>query len=163
MQYCTAPDALFKYGYEENIKTCWGFCFGMVSAWSLFWYCWPSIEEYKNWSTSCSDWQFLFFILMMMSGARTQKNCRWHPSRRLLSTIFAGGVSMIGLKGKRVGNSTQSIRISKNHRQDVERVAESKIFPNWHVFISIFVQKTEEKVENTVPWWVSCKKYMCSS
>ena len=36
----------------------------------------------------------------------------------------------------------------RNRRQEVERVGESKIFPSWHVFVSIFVQEIKEKVEN---------------
>ena len=59
---------------------------------------------------------------------------------------------MIGLKGKRVGDSLQQKLFSKNCRQEVERMAESEIVPNRHVFISIFGQEIEEKVENTVPW-----------
>ena len=51
----------------------------------------------------------------------------------------------------------------ENRGQEVERVAESEIVLNRHVFISIFGQEIEEKVENTVTWWVSCQKYMCSS
>ena len=40
----------------------------------------------------------------------------------------------------------------KNHRQEVERVAESGKVPNRHVFDSIFGREIEEKVENAVPW-----------
>ena len=45
-------------------------------------------------------------------------------------------------------------------RKEVERVAKSKISPNWHVFILNFGREIKEKVEKTVTWWVSCKKYM---
>ena len=38
-----------------------------------------------------------------------------------------------------------------------------EIAHNWHVFIFIFGRETKEKVEKTVPWWVSRKKYMSSS
>ena len=38
-------------------------------------------------------------------------------------------------------------RISKYRRQEVERVAESEIVLNWHVFFSIFVRDIEEKLE----------------
>ena len=38
--------------------------------------------------------------------------------------------------------------ISKNRRQDVDRVAESKIVPNRHVFIHIFGREIKEKVDN---------------
>ena len=44
----------------------------------------------------------------------------------------------------------------------MERVAESKIAPNWHIVISIFGQENEEKVDNKVPSWLSCKKYIRS-
>ena len=40
----------------------------------------------------------------------------------------------------------------ENIWQEVECMAESEIVPNRHVFISIFGQEIEEKVENTVPW-----------
>ena len=59
---------------------------------------------------------------------------------------------MSGLKGKRVGDSPQQKLISKNCRQEVELVAESKIVLNQHVFVSIFGREIEEKVESTVPW-----------
>ena len=60
---------------------------------------------------------------------------------------FSGGVSMSGLKGKRVGNYLQQNLILKNRWKGVERVAESEIVLYWHVFVSIFVQVIEEKVE----------------
>ena len=41
--------------------------------------------------------------------------------------------------------SPQPKRISKNRREDMERVAESEIVPNWHVFISISAEKSMEK------------------
>ena len=41
----------------------------------------------------------------------------------------------------------QRKRIPKNRRQAVERVAESEIVPNRHVFVSIFGQEIKEKVE----------------
>ena len=67
-----------------------------------------------------------------------QENYQQNRSGRGLSTIFAGGVSMSSLKIKRVVNYPQLERISKNLRQEVKRAAEFKIFPNWHVFVSIF-------------------------
>ena len=51
------------------------------------------------------------------------------------------------LKGKMIGNSLHQKRISKNHRHEVERVAESEVAPNRHVFVSVFGRETEEKVE----------------
>ena len=54
---------------------------------------------------------------------------------------------MSGLKGKGVGGSLQSKRISKNHRKEVERVAKSEIVLIWHVFVSISGREMEEKVE----------------
>ena len=51
----------------------------------------------------------------------------------------------------------------KNFWKEMERVAKSEIAPNWHVFIFIFDQEIKEKVEKTVPWWVSYKKNMRSS
>ena len=90
---------------------------------------------------------FLLLIFLVMSGMLTQKNyCQLNRSGRKLLNIFAGGVSISSLKGKRVGNSPQRKWILKNRRQDVERVAGSKIFPNLHVFISIFGLEIEEKV-----------------
>ena len=63
-------------------------------------YGWPSIAEYKTWSTYCSFWQFfLFFCLLMMSGTCTQKNYRYNPSGRQFSRILAGGVSMSSFRG----------------------------------------------------------------
>ena len=73
--------------------------FGTVPPSCLLWLCWPLIVEYKTSSTSRSDWQFLFFVSLMMPGTCTQKNCRRNCSRRQLSTILAGGVGMSGLKG----------------------------------------------------------------
>ena len=55
---------------------------------------------------------------------------------------------MRGLEGNRVSNSPQRKRVSKNCRQEVERVAEFEIFPNRHVFVSILGQEIKEKVEN---------------
>ena len=37
-------------------------------------------------------------------------------------------------------NFPQQKWISKNRQQEVEHMAESEIFPNWHVFVSIFGQ-----------------------
>ena len=34
---------------------------------------------------------------------------------------------------------------------------------NWRVLINISGLEIEERVDNTLPWWVSCKKYMRSS
>ena len=59
-----------------------------------------------------------------------EKNYRQNCSRRQLSTIFARGVSMTGLKGNRVGDSPQRKLIPKNLWQEVDRVAESEIVPN---------------------------------
>ena len=36
----------------------------------------------------------------------------------------------------------------EKRRQEVDRVVESKIVPNWHVFVTIFGQEIKEKVEN---------------
>ena len=38
-------------------------------------------------------------------------------------------------------------RFSTMKTKEVELVAESKIVPNWHVFVSIFGRETEEKAE----------------
>ena len=54
--------------------------------------------------------------------------------------VFAGGVSISDLKANRVGDSLQQKLISKYSRQEMERVAESKIVPNLYVFVSIFGQ-----------------------
>ena len=62
--------------------------------------------------------------------------------------FFAGGLNMSGLKGKRVGDYLQQKLISKKCQQEVERVAESKIFLNWHGFVSVFVQEIKEKLDN---------------
>ena len=51
------------------------------------------------------------------------------------------------LKVKRVGDSSQQ-KNSKNLQQEVERVAESEIVPNWHIFVSIFSREIKEKLEN---------------
>ena len=75
------------------------------------------------------------------------KKFRQNRSGRQLLTIFAGDVIMSGLKGKRVGDSSQWKRISKNHRQEGEQVAESEIVPNRHIFVSIFGGETKEKVD----------------
>ena len=45
----------------------------------------------------------------------------------------------------------------------MERVAKSEIATNCHAFIFIFGREIKEKVEETVPWWVSYKKNMRSS
>ena len=80
----------------------------------LFSHCWPFIAKYKTWLISCSDWNLLlFFSLLMMSGTRTQKNCRRNRSGSQLSKCFAGGVSTSGLKGKRVGDYSQRKWIKK--------------------------------------------------
>ena len=82
--------------------------FGTVSLWSLFWHCRPSIAEYKTWSTSSSDWQFFCCsVFWWCQGRVRKKNCWQNCSGMELSTIFAGGVIMSGLKGKRVGDSPQ--------------------------------------------------------
>ena len=47
------------------------------------------------------------------------------------------GISMSGLKVKRVGDYPLQKLISKNLRQEVERMDEPKIVPNRNVFISI--------------------------
>ena len=70
----------------------------------------------------------------------------------LLPEFFVGGVSMSGLRGKRVGDSLQQKLIPKNRRQEVERVAESDISTNWHVFVSIFGREIEERVEKLSKW-----------
>ena len=54
---------------------------------------------------------------------------------------------MSGLKDKRVSDSQQQKLIWKNRRQEVERVNEFKIVLNQHIFVSIFDQEMEEKVE----------------
>ena len=54
---------------------------------------------------------------------------------------------MSGLKGKRVGDSPQRNLISKHRRQEVEGVYKSEIVPNRRVFVSIFGQEIEEKLE----------------
>ena len=59
---------------------------------------------------------------------------------------------MSSLEGKRVSNYPQRKWILKTRRQEVDRVAESKIVPNRHVFVSIFGREIEEKVEKTVSW-----------
>ena len=59
--------------------------------------------------------------------------------------------------------SSQWKWILKKRWQNMERVAEFEIVPNRDVFVSIFTQGIEEKVDNTLPWWVSCKKKMFSS
>ena len=66
--------------------------------------------------------------------------------------IFAGGVSMSGQKGKRVGDSLQQKRIPKERRQEVERVDESEIVPNRHVLFSIFGREIKENVEKQSKW-----------
>ena len=43
--------------------------------------------------------------------------------------------------------SPQPKLIPKNQRQEVKHVAKSKIAPNWRVFVIIFGQEIEEKVE----------------
>ena len=55
---------------------------------------------------------------------------------------------MSGFKGKRVRDSPQRKRISKYSQQEVERVAESGIVPNWNVLVSIFVREIGEKADN---------------
>ena len=122
--------------------------FGTVPPWCLFWYYWPSIAKYKTWSTYCYDWPFFLLVrLPMMSGTRTQKKLPIKLQQKTIVEIFTGGVSMSGLKGKRVGDYLQRKWISKNCPQDVERVDESKIVPNRHVFVLIVGQETEEKME----------------
>ena len=54
---------------------------------------------------------------------------------------------MRSLKGKGVGNSPRRKLISKNCRQGAERMAEYKIVPIQHVFISMFGQEIQEKVD----------------
>ena len=54
---------------------------------------------------------------------------------------------MRSLKGKRVNNYPHRKWIPKNRRQEVKHVTESEIVPNWHVFVSVFGQEIEEKVE----------------
>ena len=49
-------------------------------------------------------------------------------------------------KGKKASNSLQPELISKDRRHEVEHVAEYKIVPNRHVFVSIFGQEIVENV-----------------
>ena len=63
---------------------------GTVSQCCLFSHFRPFIAGYKTWSISCSNWQFLFIGLLMVSGTGTQKSCQWNPSGRQLLTIFQG-------------------------------------------------------------------------
>ena len=72
---------------------------GMVSRCCLFSHCITSIAEYKTWSISWLDRQFLFFGLLMMSGMWTQKNRRMKCQWKAIIDHFAGGVSMSGLRG----------------------------------------------------------------
>ena len=73
---------------------------GTVSPCYLFWHRRPSIAEYKTWLTYCSEWQFFCFsVCLWYQGRVHKKNCRWNPSGRQLSTIFAGGISISGLRG----------------------------------------------------------------
>ena len=73
---------------------------GTVSPCFLFSHCRPSIAEYKAWSAFCSDWQFFCFsFCRWCQGCVRKKTCWWNPSGRQVLTIFAGGVSMSGLRG----------------------------------------------------------------
>ena len=83
----------------------------------------------------------------MMSGMRTQKKFRNNCSGRQLSTIFVGGVSKRGLKGKMLGDYPQQNIFSKDRRQEVERAAKPGMVPNRHIFVYIFGQEIEERVE----------------
>ena len=88
-----------------------------------------------------------------MSGTRTQKKLPMKSQRKSIVNYFSWDVSsMSGLKGKRVRHSPQRKWISKNRRQEVERVAESKIVPNRHVFVSILGGEIEENVEKKSRW-----------
>ena len=72
------------------------------------------------------------------------------PGHHLVRIGARGDSSLIVKLIKK--KSAQRICIYKNRRQEVERVAEYKIVPNRHVFISIFGREIKEKTENTVPW-----------
>ena len=137
----------FKYWSVENIKTCraffWARCHhGLFS--DIVDCPFPDKKLIKIlfWLAV-----FLLFGFLVMSGTCTQKKCQNNCNGRELSAISAGEVSMSGLNGKRVVNSPQRKLISKNRRQEVERVNESEIVPNRHVIISIFGREIEEKVE----------------
>ena len=60
---------------------------------------------------------------------------------------------MSGLKGKKFNDSQQQTLFTKKHWQEVERVAESEVVPDRHVFVSIFCREIEEKVENYSQSW----------
>ena len=71
-------------------------------------------------------------------------------NRHVFVSIFGQEIEeMVPLKRPETSPLTISCvqRISKNHQQEEERVAESKIFPNQRVFVYIFGREIEEKVE----------------
>ena len=82
-----------------------------------------------------------------MSGTCTQKKLLTKLQWKAIVDYFSGGVSISGLKCKRVGDSPQRKLISKKRWQEMERVAESEIVLNKYVFVSIFGREIEEKAE----------------
>ena len=70
----------------------------------------------------------------MQREAIFEKNCRGRQYERLE-----------GQKSQRLFATKTNL---ENLRQEGERVAEYEMFPNWHVFVSIFGREIEEKVED---------------
>ena len=73
--------------------------FGTVSPCCLFWLCWPPIVEYKNLSTSCSEWQFFCCSVFWLCQGRVRKKMPVKLQRTAIVEKYCRGVSMSGLKG----------------------------------------------------------------
>ena len=83
----------------------------------------------------------------MMSGMCRQAKLLAKLQRKAIVDNFCRGRQyerLEGQKGQRLFATKTNL---ENLRQKGERVAEYEMFLNWHVFVSIFGQEIEEKVE----------------
>ena len=96
----------------------------------------------------------------MISGIRTQKELPTKSQRREIFENFCRGDQYDQIEGQEVLRFSATKTVSENRQQEVERVDESEIVPNWHVLDSIFGREIEEKVEKWSEWVLFLHYYL---